>query len=97
MTKVPFLGDGSSEELSLTTCRGSIADEETILQTPRDPEVQAMETVTSHENMNRTMDYKVATPGIAYRTRSKDREIPNPKVMMEGQKSTLKTDIEYDM
>ena len=75
-----ILEDGPTEDLSLTTCAGSLADDEaTILQTPRDPEFHSMEISPVQKE---SVIESLPTPGIAYRTRSKDKEILNPKIMI---------------
>ena len=88
-----ILGDGTSD-LSLTTCRESSADNEaTVLQTPKDPAIQKIDVGSS---LNDTTLWRLPTPGIAYRTRSKDKETLKPKFMIKGLKDTLKEDIEGD-
>ena len=87
-----ILGDSPTKEVSMTTCSGSLADdEETILQTPRDLEHQAME--TSPTQAEPTVE-SLPTPGIEYRTKSKDKAFVKPQIMIEGLKSTIKEDIE---
>ena len=80
-----------TEDLSMTTCRGSIVDlaeADTVLQTPNRPE-ECYSSDQEYEN-------KIATSAVAYRTRSKDKDQNKPRMILGRLRNELENDLEND-